>query len=323
MKLFGTFLLFVFGLTGEAQNLVPNPSFEKYSNCPNAGGEIYFAIPWVDPSSGSSDYYNACSSNFQSSVPTNLSGHRWPRTGKAYAGIATYASTIPQAREYIQVKLNDTLVTGKLYCVGFYVSFSEVAEFASNGFSAYFSLSPISCSACLLPYIPQINYLGSPITDTAKWTLISGTFIANGGEQYITIGNFNSDANTISSLVNPSGSGGPAAYYYIDDVYVGSCDTTKSPIVKSALLAPNIFTPNNDGQNDVFKIQGTNLQTLNCKIYDRWGGKVWELNNPDESWDGHNQTGIPCNDGVYFYVLEAVGEEGKTYHQTGFVQLVR
>ena len=139
----------------------------------------------------------------------------------------------------------------------------------------------------------------------------------------LTIGNFNTDSNTSTNLVNQSGSGGPAAYYYIDDVYVGTCDTLKPPVIKSSLTVPNVFTPNGDGQNDVFSIQQSNIQTLNCKIYDRWGGKVWELKGPDESWDGHNQTGNPCNDGVYFYVLDAAGEDGKAYHQTGFVELLR
>jgi len=189
--------------------------------------------------------------------------------------------------------------------------------------SLYFSPNSISCSGCLLPYTPQINYLGSPITDTLNWILISGSYTALGGEKYITIGNFNSDSNTSTAVVNPTGSGGTEAYYYIDDVYVGTCDTIKPPVIVSSLSVPNVFTPNSDGINDVFKIQGSNIQTLTCSIYDRWGGKVWELKNPLENWDGRNPTGMPCNDGVYFYVLDATGEDGKSYHKTGFVQLIR
>jgi gliding motility-associated-like protein len=314
------FLLFSLGIHG--QNLVPNYSFEDTLACPTQDGEINDAPPWVDPTNASTDYYQECSSNSFCSAPGNAYGFQFPRTGKAYAGLATYENAVPNLREFLQVKLTDSLRRGQTYCVTFYVAWAGNCQYASNGLGAYFSANPVSCFQCLLPYTPQINYLGPVIRDTGKWVPISGTIVAQGGERYLTIGNLNADGSTLTTFVNPTGIF-VIALYYIDDVYVGSCDTTKPLIIKSSLLAPNVFTPNNDGQNDVFKIQGTNLQGLNCKIYDRWGGKVWELKNPDESWDGHNQTGMPCNDGVYFYVLDTTGVDGVAYHNTGFVELIR
>jgi hypothetical protein len=63
---------------------------------------------------------------------------------------------------------------------------------------------------------PQIsNPFGSVIMDTLNWTLISGTYTATGGEQFLTIGHLKSDAAT-TYLAVPFGSQG--AYYYIDDV---------------------------------------------------------------------------------------------------------
>jgi gliding motility-associated-like protein len=325
MRLIGALLLFVLGLTVEAQNLVPNPSFEIDTACPVVGLALIFAPPWTNPSGGTPDYFNPCATIISgNSVPQNSYGYQFAHTGKAYAGIGTYVSTWHNFREYMQVELNDSLLPNQDYCIGFYVCLGKNFQYATNGFSAYFSKFQVNQSTTLvLPYIPQFNYKGSVISDSVNWTLISGNFIAKGGEKYLLIGNFNNDANTDTALIKPSGVGWQEAGYYIDDVYVGSCDTTKPPIIRSSLLAPNIFTPNNDGQNDVFKIQQNNIQSLNCQIYDRWGGKVWELKNPDESWDGHNQTGMPCNDGGYFYVLDAAGEDGKTYHQTGFVELLR
>jgi len=317
-------LLLVLPILVEGQNLVPNPSFEHYTSCPTSDGMIYLASPWQDPSTGSSDYFNECSSSNQASVPTSIFGHRWPRTGKGYVGIGTYQGPVtPNAREFIEVQLTDSLKKGVEYCIGFYVSLGENTWYASNGLSAYLSNNYISCSGCLLPFVPQINYLGPPIKDTLNWFLVSGNYIAIGGEQYITIGNFNTDSNTKIDTVNPTGSGGGAAYYYIDDVYVGTCDTIKPPPVVSSLTIPNVFTPNNDQQNDVFSISSNNLQSLNCQIFNRWGVKVWELTTPLESWDGHDKTGIPCSEGVYFYVLHATGTDSRVYHQTGFIQLSR
>jgi gliding motility-associated-like protein len=304
------------------QNLVPNYSFEDTLACPSSDGEIYDAPPWVDPTNATTDYYNECASNLICSAPLNAYGFQQPRTGRAYSGMGTYVSSSPNAREFLQVKLLDSLRLGKTYCVTYYIAWANNCQYISNGLSAYFSTTPVSCNQCLLPYVPQINYLGPAIKDSGKWVPIRGSFTATGGEQYLTIGNFNSDPNSLTAFVNPSSSN-IVALYYIDDVYVGPCDTVKPPDTSSSLSVPNIFTPNNDEQNDLFKITGSNIQTLQCSIYDRWGGKVWELKNPLEGWDGHNQTGMPCSDGVYFYVLDATGEDGKTYHQTGFVELLR
>ncbi len=91
----------------------------------------------------------------------------------------------------------------------------------------------------------------------------------------------------------------------------------------SFLQIPNVFSPNSDGINDVFKITSGNIKNMGCLIFDRWGGKVAELKNPDEGWDGHNQTGGACNDGVYFYILDASGTDGTAYHRKGFIQLIR
>jgi gliding motility-associated-like protein len=324
MKFCGVVILVIISLRTYSQNLVPDPSFENCSNCLTGAGDIAASIPWTNPTLSTPDYFNACFSIPSTfSVPTNFAGYKNAHTGKAYAGLANISPSAPYYRDYIQVKLTDSLSRGKQYCVSYYVALSNIVQYAVNGFSAYFSNTQIiDTTLGLLPFSAQFNYQGAVITDTANWTLISGQFIANGGELYMIIGNFNTIANTSSTLVNSSAIG-INSYYYIDDVYVGTCDTLKPPVIVSSLSVPNIFTPNNDGVNDVFKIQGSNIQALTCSIYDRWGGKVWELKSPLENWDGRNPTGMPCNDGVYYYVLDAAGEDGKTYHKTGFVELVR
>jgi gliding motility-associated-like protein len=323
MRIIGIFIsCFLFTSSG-GQNLVPNPSFENYSSCPTGGGDVAALVSWTNPTSSTPDYFNECATSIPSgcSVPVNFVGYQWPRTGKGYAGLVTYVQVFPNARDYVSIELSDTLTPGQLYCVGYYVSLSNISQYASNAFSAYFSSTPVlSASGSVLPFIPQFNYRGGVVTDTLNWVLVDGQFVASGGEKYMTIGNFNTDANTATILINPSGAGGAESYYYIDDVYVGTCDTIKPA---SSLQIPNVFTPNNDQVNDVFRITTTNIQTLNCQIYDRWGIKVWELTTPFESWDGHNKTGVVCSDGVYYYVLWATGVDGKKYDKTGFVQLIR
>lgn len=76
-------------------------------------------------------------------------------------------------------------------------------------------------------------------------------------------------------------------------------------------VIPNVFTPNNDGVNDFFKISGT----LDCKdfselnVYNRWGMLVYSTKNPmTESWFGFTEAGEPLPSGVYFYQLR--GNDG-------------
>lgn len=69
--------------------------------------------------------------------------------------------------------------------------------------------------------IPQVVHSGGFISDTTQWTQIQGCFTANGGEQYITIGNFTTNYNTDTLNTNstnliPGREG--VSYYYIDDV---------------------------------------------------------------------------------------------------------
>ena len=57
-------------------------------------------------------------------------------------------------------------------------------------------------------------------------------------------------------------------------------------------IIPNIFTPNNDGFNDIFKITPTNAIDFEVVIYNRWGQMVFSWNSPSGYWDGKNQLGF-------------------------------
>lgn len=69
------------------------------------------------------------------------------------------------------------------------------------------------------------------------------------------------------------------------------------------LFIPNVITPNGDGRNDVFKIDGINKNTV-LKIFDRWGKLEYENSNYDNSWDGTDMNGEPLNSGNFIYILE-------------------
>jgi gliding motility-associated-like protein len=100
----------------------------------------------------------------------------------------------------------------------------------------------------------------------------------------------------------------------------------------SSIDLPNIFTPNGDGQNDVFlpkpydknsKTGTRNIIEYNCKIYDRWGKLVFETNDINTGWDGKRRGGAQATDGVYFWVVNAKGIDNETYNLKGNVTLIR
>lgn len=78
------------------------------------------------------------------------------------------------------------------------------------------------------------------------------------------------------------------------------------------ITVPNVFTPNGDGDNDLFYIDGmVNMKEILVKIYTQWGNLVFENTNPTVFWDGKTNNSSDATEGTYFYVIEGVlnGEE--------------
>jgi hypothetical protein len=87
------------------------------------------------------------------------------------------------------------------------------------------STDTISYCSSPLPYLnPQIQYSGSIIKDTINWTAITGTFIASGIEKFCILGNFKTDANTDTVIINPTYLPMLVNDIYIDDVSLIECD---------------------------------------------------------------------------------------------------
>lgn len=210
-------------------NLVPNPGFDVYDTCPNNYAQIRYAIPWFQPNApwlsyhtGSTDYFNQCSSIWNVSVPSNIGGFQNAHSGNAYAGFACYIwPTDTQWKEYLEVKLNSVLDSNIKYCISFYVSLSNNEGNApTSAIGAYFSndsalyYSPGYYTFNVNPQI--VNPYDSIISDTAGWTVIKGILNPVGGEQYITIGNFWDPPYNYMCIGSPC----EMAFYYIDDVSV-------------------------------------------------------------------------------------------------------
>ncbi len=113
---------------------------------------------------------------------------------------------------------------------------------------------------------------------------------------------------------------------YIGSNADGSCeyvsDTYMVTIGESQLLVPNAFSPNGDGVNDEWKVAYRSLLTFQCSIFDRQGHQVCHLTSPDQGWDGKVR-GKTIDSGVFFYVIEATGTDGKKYKKSGDINIVK
>jgi len=103
------------------------------------------------------------------------------------------------------------------------------------------------------------------------------------------------------------------------------CSVTDSVVVNikvSDLQVPNVFTPNGDGVNDEFRVAYRSLRSFQMAVYNRWGNKIYESNDPQRGWNGK----IGQRDAVagpYFYYIKAEGTDGKKYLRKGDINLIR
>ena len=103
-----------------------------------------------------------------------------------------------------------------------------------------------------------------------------------------------------------------------DDV----CITINVEIPCGELFVPNAFSPNNDGENDFECVLGNCIESLTFTIFDRWGEKVFETNDPKICWDG-NYHGKAMNTAVFVYQFEAKLNTGETISKKGNITLIR
>ncbi len=120
-----------------------------------------------------------------------------------------------------------------------------------------------------------------------------------------------------------------AGYYQVTlkntcGVAKASTYVTMEPYCVNSLLFPTGFTPNGDGENDVFKPKVYfSITHYHLVVFDRWGNRVFQSNDPEKGWDG-TRSGKPYP--MAAYVWKATYErvrDGKKFHQKGSITLIR
>ncbi len=294
------------------QNLVPNGDFEQYSGCPNDDGQIDSALFWMNPTvgggtfGGTPDYFNQCSSSSQADVPQNTMGFQQPRSGNGYSGIyLRFVNTVAEYREYIETSLSSSLIANACYYFEMHFSLANNHRYTSDAISVYFSDTSITgiTNYASLPYIPQLNNSAGNFADTLNWVSISGTYTAQGGENYLIIGNFKSDTLTTFILANSVGHTN-TSYVYIDDVTLTPCTNVEQENDKPAInIYPNPTT-------DKIYITSTENDLLVFELHDIFGKTLFKYSFTNSTIINTGQLAK----GIYFYDLrkqKAVIKKGK------------
>lgn len=235
-------------------NLVPNFSFETYTNCPNTGDQIENSLGWSKYSQTTTtpDYYNACSSPSAMGVPKSYSCYQLEkRNCNSYVGLCTYAATSANYREQIGIQLSQPLSIGQKYFISFYTVLGEYWAGAnlygmpSNNIGLRLSTASFNTSNPVP--INNFSHLKSStvIADSINWKLISGSIIADSAYNYVSVGNFYNDLNTTVTNYGCGYCLDLGCFYLIDDI----CISTDSLLCNGGISSlPCSFTGVNENE---------------------------------------------------------------------------
>ncbi len=181
----------------------------------------------------------------------------------------------------------------------------------TNILNANFSASPNPVAMNTpVTVINQSSYTGSPIV-SYLWDFGNGStsIFENPPAQTYTSNGF----YTVSLIITTS----------------EGCTSTDSIIItinSVVSILPNVFTPNGDGTNDIFALDADYFSSFVFTVLNRWGNTIFEKDRDPSSplflWDAKTNGGEKCKDGVYFYRLKGLLNEGTEFDKTGYITLV-
>jgi hypothetical protein len=283
------------GLPVFAQNLIPNASFEKMAKGFDKKNKKSFELAnhWFSANQASHNLIKNGS---------NLLVNQITKSGNNYVGIVLYDASNSNFRSYVEVKMNRSLRVDEELCFWISVSAAKHSSFFTDELGIALTKDSIkSKNSKNIEIIPQLKSRKyQAIADTSEqWKKLEFHYKAKGGEQFLCIGNFRNDAQTLL-LPNNSIHFPRQAYLYIDDLYLGNCDLSIEEFNAEAVVVnhpnseilpqgkmhvPNVLTPNKDGFNDSFFIEGLPRYSK-LIIRNKKDKEVYKSENYRNDWDG-------------------------------------
>ena len=189
--------------------------------------------------------------------------------------------------------------------------------------------SLLGCSSTYT--LPIINVNITPIAD---FNITEGNTVSVGTDVHFTNSSLNADTylweilctgeTFISTNINKIISDTGICCIDLIAITNNGCSDTISKCItvisETSILIPNVFTPNGDNKNDVFKINSTGLKSLNCSVFNRWGLQIYEWEGINGYWDGTIKSGM-APDGTYYFIVNYTDQKGITKTEKGFLTL--
>ncbi len=175
------------------------------------------------------------------------------------------------------------------------------------------------------PDSTRITLLDTPVPDLGK-----DTVLCPGDSLILYPGMFESykwqDNSDLPELIVTQG-----GTYWVETRGLNGCASIDSLNIREAcplrIYIPTAFSPNGDDFNELFTVKGSYVEHFHMIIYDRWGNRIFETRDIDESWQGIQGNGEPAPEGVYVWSItyEGISDQGNTFSQQhrGTVTLLR
>lgn len=250
------------------QNLVPDPGFEiKTIECIVSPPLVH----WFNPNIATPDLYSLDPCGTQLTPENmNLVGAPLPYEGQSYVGMfcCEHPESASQTREYVSTQLIESLQSGQIYTLRFKLARAIVFDLAIDKIGAYFSTdAPWSESPNVMDVEPQVETSGEVLTPDLEWMTIEFEFTAQGGEQFLTLGNFRYPDEMTVVFTGLSWKNFFSAYYLFDDVHLELKETSTHSIsiIESSwfINSDGVLYAETSGEYKIYSLSGIALRSGN------------------------------------------------------------
>ena len=205
---------------------------------------------------------------------------------------------------------------------------APVPSTAVNGVVTYYVSQTSGCESPRVPLTVTVNALPQVAIDPVAGALCNGksvTLLASGASSYQW-----SPSTGLSdpAIANPAAELQGDISYVVTGTDANGCTATASITLQPnscslAYYIPNAFTPNGDGQNDVFRVKTSDVpRSFSMLVFNRLGEKVFESADIAGGWDG-GFAGGQAQTGAYVYVIAITNSAGNIVKYKGTIALMR
>lgn len=241
---------------------------------------------------------------------------------------ATSNTVCPGETATLTVSGGVPFVTGSPLIYNWSNSASTASVVTTNGGTITVSNTNVcgtNTASIIVDVVPvNASIVANPLSGV-KPLLVNFTDNSTGASTYLW--DFGNGNTATTQTVNPQTYNIGGTYWVYLFASNGLCSDLDSVMImvyneEPGLVIPNVFTPNGDSANDVFKVRAFNIIDFECIIYDRWGLEMYRWTDAAKGWDGKSN-GKEVPQGTYFYLIQAKDIDNKEIKKQGTVNLFK